>query len=553
MGILDAPVTPARIGAVARAGGTAPGAAALSYYNVSDYGLVADSGVTDNAPLLTTLLAAIPAGSAVVFPTNGTSYYAFGSTVTLNKAVTLLGNWGQETSAVAPVGSILRPTSAAAFGAATPLLRVTTGRVKIHGLVIRGRFVKDSAATTDGTVTVTLSGAVAAATWMIGCPVSGTDVPLSASSITTVTAVDTGANTITLSSAATGTHTGTASISIWAGQGVTFGANSHQSKIFDCHISQFAVGLNNGTGSDHITAHSCEIAGNYDNVLFDNGNLFDYAFFDCNLTGAAHASARLFGPNTSTQNLLFSRTHLGFSPYGLVQDATASGDGYAGVRFVGSPIESITRQHICIVNGGSITVDPSCYWGWDNTDVEKPALTAFQITGLQDFGPIDFQAQLLANHPNPNCPQIISVGNQNGFPIDVHNIALNGFALNRLPFTSYTGLVQGASVYLNGDSTNTGNNSKLNVGGSLNAHSTSKTAAYSTAASDFMIRCTANSFTLTLTQRTANQIIFVTNEGAGTITMAVSAGSYIGPATIAGGHSAIFVSDGTNWRCMGSY
>jgi hypothetical protein len=256
------------------------------------------------------------------------------------------------------------------------------------------------------------------------------------------------------------------------------------------------------------------------------------------------------------ENVSFIRTHLGFSPYGIVQDSTSSGDGFAGISMVASPIEQVTQQHICIVNGGNITVDSACYWVWSG----QPATVPFQITGLQNAGPISFRAHLVATSPNPNAPYLFQVPNQNGFPADFHHVPLNGFASATYQFSSYTAGVFDGSVFFNGSLLSAGPTTTVQTFGHLKPlgtfepHAVTANANYSTGAStDFWVRCTANSFTVTLTQTGNQQMVIVTNEGAGTITMAVSAGSYFGPATIAAGHGATFVSDGTNWRCIGAY
>jgi hypothetical protein len=85
---------------------------------------------------------------------------------------------------------------------------------------------------------------------------------------------------------------------------------------------------------------------------------------------------------------------------------------------------------------------------------------------------------------------------------------------------------------------------------------TSVSATTTTTSGQAWIRCTTNSFTLTLGTSSflAGQQQYVTNEGSGTITMAAATGAYYGPATIAAsGHGATFMFDGTNWRCVGSY
>lgn len=63
----------------------------------------------------------------------------------------------------------------------------------------------------------------------------------------------------------------------------------------------------------------------------------------------------------------------------------------------------------------------------------------------------------------------------------------------------------------------------------------------------------SGTFTLTLTISANNQIIWVTNEGSGVVTVAASSGSLVGPTTLGPNAGAIYLCDATNWRCLGSW
>lgn len=87
---------------------------------------------------------------------------------------------------------------------------------------------------------------------------------------------------------------------------------------------------------------------------------------------------------------------------------------------------------------------------------------------------------------------------------------------------------------------------------SMILHNTAKTATYSTANADIWIRCTANSFTVTLNGGTS-QAQIVSNEGAGTITVAAASGSILGTSIIPPGGLAIYLRNGTNWVTAANY
>lgn len=68
-------------------------------FNVSEYGMIADGGVTDNSPLLLEAIADVKAlgGGTIKFDKTGTSYYGFLSTVTIDTSnIKIVGDVGVE-------------------------------------------------------------------------------------------------------------------------------------------------------------------------------------------------------------------------------------------------------------------------------------------------------------------------------------------------------------------------------------------------------------------------------------------------------------------------
>ena len=87
-------------------------------------------------------------------------------------------------------------------------------------------------------------------------------------------------------------------------------------------------------------------------------------------------------------------------------------------------------------------------------------------------------------------------------------------------------------------------------GGGLYVNQNSQTANYSTVLSDIWVRCSTNSFTVTLTNSN-NKMIIVTSETAGqTITVAASSGAINGPTSLVGVCGAMYLCVGTGFRCV---
>jgi hypothetical protein len=94
----------------------------------------------------------------------------------------------------------------------------------------------------------------------------------------------------------------------------------------------------------------------------------------------------------------------------------------------------------------------------------------------------------------------------------------------------------------------------LTLAGPLITHNTTKTANYTTLTTDFWVRATSGSFTITMgtTSFAASQIQMVTNEGTGTITLAAVTGT-IDLTTLPPASGVILAFDGTNWHTIGSW
>lgn len=196
------------------------------------------------------------------------------------------------------------------------------------------------------------------------------------------------------------------------------GVNTNARKVL---VEGFGAGIYQGFHSNHNHFDSCLVSGNVDAVVFGAGNCFDFSYIACNLTGNTNASVRLEG-DAGVVNVTFFRCHLGFGPYGIVQDATLTGNGYAGLTLIDSPIEYVSQQHINIVNGGNIRIEGG-YWVWNGT----PANPAFQIRQVNS-GPIYFTPRLEQNYPNPNSPAVIQVDSYTNYTIHAET-PLNGFAV----------------------------------------------------------------------------------------------------------------------------
>jgi hypothetical protein len=167
----------------------------------------------------------------------------------------------------------------------------------------------------------------------------------------------------------------------------TSGTHCHAAKLVNCYVEYFGTGISLGAYSDHISTHQSEITNNYDGVLIEVNNQFDYAFIDTLMTGNAHASVFLT-LNTTVENLLFLRSHLGFGQYGILQDSASTSGGIAQLDLIASPIESVSQQFINICKGGGIRVRGG-YWVWSGTPA-KTAITVGQLVyGAIDIGYCD--------------------------------------------------------------------------------------------------------------------------------------------------------------------
>lgn len=213
--------------------------------------------------------------------------------------------------------------------------------------------------------------------------------------------------------------------------------HAHGVTIRDCLIRQFGTGITMGINSDHVNTYDTKIAGNNDGVNFELNNMFDYGFFGCLLDGNVRASVHL-NSNVSVANVSLIRCHLGFSQYGILQDATTNGNGFTGLTLIDSPIESASVQGALIVNGGYISVKGG-YSIWTGT----PANAWFEVANLNS-GPLWFDQRLEVNSPNPNSPAVVAITGYTNHPVHIDG-PLNGFAQAR--YTS-TGLQK--NIFLDG-------------------------------------------------------------------------------------------------------
>lgn len=195
---------------------------------------------------------------------------------------------------------------------------------------------------------------------------------------------------------------------------------SHGTVISNCYAEGFGVGLALDNASNHVMAEDSWFTGCNHGVEFRQGNAFDFAFYRCYLTGNATSSVHLVA-NTSTGSVAFHRCHMGFGPYGILQDYTTTGDGFTGLYLYDTPIELVTTQHILMYNGGNIRIDGG-YWDW----AAQPANPMFQINAV-NIGPIWFSPYLIPQYPNPNCPYVFYIPGYTNYPIYV-DTPLNGAA-----------------------------------------------------------------------------------------------------------------------------
>jgi hypothetical protein len=87
-------------------------------------------------------------------------------------------------------------------------------------------------------------------------------------------------------------------------------------------------------------------------------------------------------------------------------------------------------------------------------------------------------------------------------------------------------------------------------GGSYTISPNQISATYATNGGDFWLQATSGTFTVTLTNEQVGQLLFITNTGAGTITLA---NVHNGPTVLPPGAGGIYIQDGTNFDCIGSF
>ena len=205
-------------------------------------------------------------------------------------------------------------------------------------------------------------------------------------------------------------------------------------EIVRCFMANWQHGLLLAEYSQHVSVHRTSCNANTYGVTFGTNNMFDFGFFDCLLEGNTVSSLHLVA-DAGVQNVTVVRCHLGFGQYGILQDATATGNGFAGLTLIDSPIEWVSVRHADIVNGGNIRCLGG-YWTWNGT----PANTAFRVDAV-NTGPMEFSVFL--NATNANSPSVINVSGYSNFPVDIR-MALNGFAA---ALYTYSGGTEKFSIY----------------------------------------------------------------------------------------------------------
>ena len=84
----------------------------------------------------------------------------------------------------------------------------------------------------------------------------------------------------------------------------------------------------------------CKFSGNNHGTSFETSNHYDYDYVSCFLEGNTHCSVHSIG-DAAVVGLSLIRTHLGFGQYGIWQDSTTLGAGYAGLTLIDCPIEAV--------------------------------------------------------------------------------------------------------------------------------------------------------------------------------------------------------------------
>lgn len=197
---------------------------------------------------------------------------------------------------------------------------------------------------------------------------------------------------------------------------------AHGVRLTHCGAAGFDYGSMNGAWSDHTSYIGCKFSGNNHGTGFADDNNYDYDYISSFLEGNTHCSAHLIG-DAPTANVSFIRTHLGFGQYGIFQDDTTSGAGYAGLTLIDSPIENVTVQHMRMMYAGNVRIQGG-YWLWSGT----PSNSALYLKRLNS-GHLWFSTRLEPGTPNANAPALVEIDEYDtGREVHINTI-LSGFAV----------------------------------------------------------------------------------------------------------------------------
>lgn len=241
--------------------------------------------------------------------------------------------------------------------------------------------------------------------------------------------------------------------------------------------------------------------------------------------------------------LIYTGSTSGWEPL-----ANAGSDMGRGMRLTGKLVSTGGQQ----INGGlSLTgaASKSVSYASASTDTVLEATASGITFTLTTTGS---QVLFLVNSSAGNVTLIPSSGTLDGFSSVTLSAASSSIVwcdgTNWWTLGS-SGMSGGGTFIVRGTLSATG---ALVTGGEVVFRRVAKTTTYTAATSDFWVEATSGTWTLTLNVNNG-QMIVASNSGSGTITVAPSAGSIAGPTSLPTGAGAVYVCDGTNWQCVGSW